>query len=304
MSSKTQAASEDERHRFLTDLRRELLTGQSPANAQDKRGSGFGGSGDFRAATRSGGLQPPNSRERVAYKHKIIFRVVVVRHSDYISDTYPDQETRKRDQMPSVADEIMKRVSAQDSRSWVSTPKDFLDLGSREAVDQALSRLVKAGRLRRIGTGLYDTPRTSRVLKRPAPVDLDAAIAAITRRDAIRILPDGLASANQLGLTTAVPAKVYFVTDGASRTLKIDGRTVRFRHASPSVMRWAGRSSARVAQALRWLGPDAVTEARVVSILRRRLPDDVKRDLYRNIRDLPGWALPLVRSITSDQDIP
>jgi hypothetical protein len=181
----------------------------------------------------------------------------------------------------------------------VCTPKDFLDLGSREAVDQALSRLVKAGRLRRIGTGLYDTPRTSRVLKRPAPVDLDAAVAAIRRRDAIRILPYGLVAANQLGLTTAVPAKVYFVTDGASRTLKIDGRTVRFRHASPSVMRWAGRPAAPVAQALRWLGPDGVADARVVSILRRCLPDDVKRNLAQNIRDLPGWALPIARRITN-----
>lgn len=204
--------------------------------------------------------------------------------------------------MPSVADKIMKRVTEQDSRNWVCTPKDFLDLGSREAVDQALSRLVKAGRLRRIGTGLYDTPRNSKVLKQSAPVDMDAAIAAIARRDALRILPDGLAAANQLGLTTSVPAKVWFVTDGASRTIKIDGRTVRFRHASPSVMRWAGKSSAPVAQALRWLGPGAATDTRVVSILRRRLPDDVKRDLYRNIRDLPGWALPLVRNITIDQD--
>lgn len=208
-----------------------------------------------------------------------------------------------RDQMPPVADKITKRVSEQNSRSWVWTPMDFLDLGSREAVDQALSRLVKAGRLRRIGTSLYDTPRISGVLKRAAPVEMDAAIAAIARRDAIRILPDGFAVANQLGLTTAVPAKVCFVTDGASRTIKIDGRTVRFRHASPSVMRWAGRSSAPVAQALRWLGPDAATDTRVASILRRRLPDEVKRDLYRNIRDLPGWALPLVRNLTSDQDV-
>ncbi len=204
--------------------------------------------------------------------------------------------------MPSVANKITKRVSEQNSRSWVWTPKDFLDLGSREAVDQALSRLAKAGRLRRIGTGLYDTPRISGVLKRAAPVEMDAAIAAIARRDAIRILPDGFAVANQLGLTTLVPAKVWFVTDGASRTIKIDGRTVRFRHASPSVMRWAGRSSAPVAQALRWLGPDAATDTRVASILRRRLPDEVKRDLYRNIRDLPGWASSLVRNLTSDQD--
>ena len=125
--------------------------------------------------------------------------------------------------MTRTADKIMKRVSAHGRGRWVCTPKDFLDLGSREAVDQALSRLVKADQLRRVGHGLYDMPRMSDVLKRPAPVDLDAAIAALARRDGVRIMPDGLAAANQLGLTNALPAKASYVTDGSSRTLKIDG---------------------------------------------------------------------------------
>ena len=203
--------------------------------------------------------------------------------------------------MTGMADKIMKRVSAHASGRWVCSPKDFLDLGSREAVDQALSRLVIASQLRRVGHGLYDMPRITNVLKRPAPVDLDAAIAALARRDGVRIMPDGLVAANQLGLTNAVPAKVSFVTDGHSRTLKIDGRTVRFRHAGPSVMQWTGKPAAPVVQALRWLGPTASADAQVVSILSHHLPDDVKLDLLLNSRNLPGWALPLVRSIASDQ---
>ena len=205
--------------------------------------------------------------------------------------------------MTRIADKIMKRVSAHGRGRWVCTPKDFLDLGSREAVDQALSRLVKAGQLRRVGHGLYDMPRMSDVLKRPAPVDLDAAIAALARRDGVRIMPDGLAAANQLGLTNALPAKASYVTDGSSRTIKIDGRTVRFRHAGPSVMQWAGKPSAPVVQALRWLGPEAAADAQVASILSRHLPDAVKFDLFQNSRHLPGWALPLARSITTDQAV-
>ena len=205
--------------------------------------------------------------------------------------------------MTRMADKIMRRVSAHGRGRWVCTPKDFLDLGSREAVDQALSRLVKAGQLRRVGHGLYDMPRMSDVLKRPAPVDLNAAIAALARRDGVRIMPDGLAAANQLGLTNGLPAKGSYVTDGSSRTIKIDGRTVRFRHAGPSVMQWTGKPSAPVVQALRWLGPEAAVDAQVVSILSRHLPDAVKRDLSQNSRHLPGWALPLARSITADQAV-
>ena len=195
----------------------------------------------------------------------------------------------------------MKRVAAHGRGQWVCTPKDFLDFGSRQAIDQALSRLVKAGRLRRLSQGLYDMPRGSDVLKRVAPPDVDAAVAAIARRDGVRIMPDGLVAANQLGLTNAVPAKAVYVTDGSSRTVKIDGRTIQFRHASPSAMRWSGKPAARVAQALRWLGPAAAKDARVISILKRSLPDTVKRDLFQNSRGLPGWALPLARELQTDQ---
>lgn len=205
--------------------------------------------------------------------------------------------------MTRTTDRIMKRISARGRGRWVCTPKDFLDLGSREAVDQALSRLVKAGRLRRAGRGLYDLPRISGVLKRPAPVNLSAAVAALARRDGVRIMPDGATEAHRLGLTNAVPAKMSYVTDGAARTVGVDGRTVRFRHAGPRVMRWVGRPAAPVAQALRWLGPDAAQDTRVIAILKRRLPDAVKRDLAQHGRDLPGWALPIVRAVAADQAI-
>lgn len=195
----------------------------------------------------------------------------------------------------------MQRVSVHGLGTWVCSPKDFLDLGSREAVDQALSRLVKTKRLRRVGHGLYDSPRFSKALNKFAPADLDAIIAAIARRDGVRIMPNGLVPANSLGLTNAVPAKLIYMTDGHSRTIKVGRRTIQFMHASPSTMRWAGRPSEPVVQALRWLGPRiALNNNNIVSTLRRVLPDYVKSDLLENSRDLPGWALPVVRSITND----
>ena len=145
--------------------------------------------------------------------------------------------------MTRMADKIMKRVSTHDNGKWVCTPKDFLDLGSREAVDQALYRLVKAGQLRRVGHGLYDMPRISEVLKRPAPVDLDAAIAALARRDGVRIMPDGLVAANQLRLTNAVPAKASYVTDGTRGRSRSTGE--RFGSAMRVRASCSGRANPR-----------------------------------------------------------
>ena len=196
----------------------------------------------------------------------------------------------------STSDRIIKRISSNDNERWVCTPKDFLDLGSRAAVDQSLSRLVRSGRLRRIGRGLYDIPRPSTILKGPRPVDIYSAIDAVARRDGMRIMPDGMVPANLLRLTTAVPAQAWYVTDGRSKTVDIDGRTVRFRHAAPSVMWWAGRPAAPVAQALRWLGP-RLEAKKTISILRDILPDYVKLDLLKNCGHLPAWAIPVAHGI-------
>ena len=112
--------------------------------------------------------------------------------------------------MDYLSDKIIKRVRAHGRGKWVCSPRDFLDLGKRSAVDQTLSRLAKRGHLRRIGRGLYDWPGMSRLLKRFVPADQNMLVAAIARRDGIRVMPSGLSDANGLGLTNAVPGRAKY----------------------------------------------------------------------------------------------
>ena len=71
-------------------------------------------------------------------------------------------------------------------RGKVFSSKDFLDLGSRDAVDQALSRLARAGELRRLGRGLYHYPRTNQRLGLELPPDPDEIAFALGRRTGTR----------------------------------------------------------------------------------------------------------------------
>ena len=185
----------------------------------------------------------------------------------------------------------------------MGTPKDFVDLGSRVAVDQALSRLVNSGQLRRIGRGFYSLPRISRVTKLPVPVNPEVVVSALERRDGVRILPDGLTSANQLNLTNAVSSNVTYMTDGPSRKLRVDGRTIHLRHAGTKLMSWAGRSAAPVVLALYWLGPQLASDSNISKTLNQKLPDKLKEDLIRHSGSLPGWALPIVRSLSIKESL-
>ena len=83
--------------------------------------------------------------------------------------------------MNSIQDEILDRIRKQ-GRGKLFIPKDFLDLGSRDAADQSLSRLVKSGEIERIGRGLYHYPRVSERLGIPLGPDLEEIADALGRQ--------------------------------------------------------------------------------------------------------------------------
>ena len=93
--------------------------------------------------------------------------------------------------------QIQKRMAAQ-APFGVWTPTDFLDIGSRDAIDQALSRMTSAGEIRRITRGLYDLPRPNSLTGKPTNPDPRRVIDALARRDQARMLVDGLTAANDL----------------------------------------------------------------------------------------------------------
>lgn len=95
------------------------------------------------------------------------------------------------------------------------TPSDFLDVAGA-AVDQALSHLVKSGKLRRLARGLYDYAKVHPKLGQLSPAPDDVA-RALARETGSKAQIAGAHAANALGLSTQVPAKSLYLTDGPSR---------------------------------------------------------------------------------------
>jgi predicted transcriptional regulator of viral defense system len=105
-------------------------------------------------------------------------------------------------------------------RGSAFTPNGFLDIGGRDAVDKILSRLVVKGIIRRLAWGLYDYPRQHPELGVLLP-DIEKVAKALAGKDRIRLQPAGAYATNLLGLSEQVPARVVFLTDGPSRTVKM-----------------------------------------------------------------------------------
>ena len=198
---------------------------------------------------------------------------------------------------------LLARVAAKPDEVWV--PSDFADLGNRPAIDKTLQRLVAAGDLRRIDRGLYDRPRMNALTGRPTVPDYRGVIRAVTRRDRARVLVDGMTAANELGLTTAVPARIEVLVDARLKPIKLGGQEIRFRYAAPSRLYWAGRPAMRVVQALHWmqdlLSQDSERQ-RIEAKLRELFADPrhgrvTRDDLRAGLSALPIWMQEFLRGL-------
>jgi hypothetical protein len=197
----------------------------------------------------------------------------------------------------SIDDRITYRIRGK-GRGAVHVPGDFLDLGSREAVDLTLHRLVKKGTLRRLARGVYDFPKQHPTIGTLTP-SAQAIAEALAGRDRTRLQPSGAYAANVLGLSEQVPAKAVFLTDGPSRTVKIGRMTIQLRQTTPRNMAAAGRLSGLVIQAFRELGQDHITPARI-RYLKRTLPTEKRRELLKDLRLAPAWMHPFIRALAEE----
>ena len=183
---------------------------------------------------------------------------------------------------------LTSQILEQARRFPEGTPlaaKALLHLGSRAAVDQALSRLTRRGQLLRAGRGLYVVPIESRFGTRAPSVE--KVVEAVAAQRGETIAPSGAAAANALGLTTQVPVRTVYLTSGPSRTLRLGRQTVELKHAPPWQLVLPNRPAGQAVRALAWLGP---SKARVsLQQVKKRLSPTELTALAAVGPRLPAW---------------
>ena len=185
-----------------------------------------------------------------------------------------------------VHNKVLDRIYGK-GRGWVFTPKRFLDLGSRYAVDKALNRLAKQERFERLSRGLYDYPERHPKLGLLSPAP-DAIAKAISEKDESRLQPSGPYAVNRLGLSQQVPAKIVYLTDGAEKSVMVGNQTIQLRRTTPKNMATAGSISGLVIQAFRYLGKEGITSSHIAT-LRRVLSKDDRKRLSKDRIYAPAW---------------
>ncbi len=164
-----------------------------------------------------------------------------------------------------VSQKVLNRIYGL-GRGSIFTPSDFGDLGEAPAVRQALSRLEKVGTVRRLMRGVYEYSRFSELLRTPAPADPTKVARAVARAYGWTIVPTGETALNALQLSTQVPAKWQYLSDGPSKSLTWIGGEIEFRKRTNRETSILGPKTALVVQALKALGQEGITNEVLVSL--------------------------------------
>lgn len=182
--------------------------------------------------------------------------------------------------MRSVENQIEKSIKSR-SRGTLVFPDDFNKYGSSEAIRKALGRLEDRKVIVRVAHGIYVRPVESEILGELLPSAEEVA-SAIAKRDKIRMVPTGIYALNALGLSTQVPMKIVFLTDGSPREIRVGSRTIKFKKTTPRHLATKGKISRLVIQALKEIGKDHLTpteEKKIVELLSEEKPADLQHDI-------------------------
>jgi hypothetical protein len=199
-----------------------------------------------------------------------------------------------------IENKILKKMK-QNRRGKIFFANDFAALGNYKACSKALERLAKQEEIMRVSRGIYAIPQKSELLGTLTP-SFDSVVAAIVKRDKAKIIPTGLFAENALGLSTQVPMKAVFLTDGAPRKLMVGKTPLIFKKTTPKNLAAKGKISGLAIQALKSIRKDRITDYeidKVVSLLQNENPQHLAHD----IKLAPEWIKKIMRKAQTDNNI-
>lgn len=200
--------------------------------------------------------------------------------------------------MQPIENKILSRIYGR-GRGWAFTKVDFVAEFGEANIHQALSSLARAGKIRRVSRGIYDYPGHSELLGKTLSPAIDQVAQALARKFNWRIQPSGDAALNLLRLSTQVPGRWVYLTDGPSRQYVIGKHTLVFKTSALKDAGFKYRESGLVVQALKALGKDHVDQS-VVNTIRQELGAKTSARILQDTRAVTGWIYQIIKQVCEE----
>jgi hypothetical protein len=194
-----------------------------------------------------------------------------------------------------IEQKILSRIYGN-GRGWSFSQADFADLGPRSTIDSTLHRREREGVIRRVIRGIYDYPRHSSALRRSVSPDINQVALALARKFAWRIQPDGATAQNLLGLSTQVPSRVVYLSDGPDRSYTVGKTSLAFEHTALKEAGFRLPESRLIVQALKAFGEDRITP-KIIAQIRGKFEPALRQRILLDTKTATGWVYAAIQEI-------
>ena len=190
---------------------------------------------------------------------------------------------------------IRQRIMNSEDGSFFFN-SDFWDIASPETVRQSLLRLTKEKLIRKLGRGMYEKPKMNEHFQLPMPPNPVKMAHSIAKNKGWTITMEGNYGLNKLGLSTQVPGRYFFVTDGPNKVCVANKRTLTFIHRVPKDITNLSSITALTIEALK-IGKRKYITEKDVRILKHALIDEHKNTINDECGKASEWIQNIIKEV-------
>ncbi|MCC2625264.1 MAG: hypothetical protein K0R14_1137 [Burkholderiales bacterium] len=197
--------------------------------------------------------------------------------------------------MQSIENKIFSIIKGS-GRGYIFSGADFTDKFNSATIDWALANLVQEGKIRRLMRGIYDFPKYSPLLKQYLSPEIDKVAHAIARKFKWRIEPYGDLALYLLSLSTQVPGRYIYFSDGPNRKYEIFGNQLEFKKIALKEIGFKYPESALIVQAIKVLGKDNIT-SEIIKKIRNKINEKLYAKIIKDTKTISDWTYSIIKQI-------
>ena len=193
-----------------------------------------------------------------------------------------------------ILSKVIKEHIINNGENKIYTISDFADLNNDVLVTRVLSRLKDEEMLIRLSQGIYLYPSRNRFgICKPS---IDQIANAIADKDHAQIIPSGVTSLNELGISTQVPMNAVYITNGTPRQIRLGNRTITFKKGTPRYFAYQSRIFTMVVTAFKELGSEKITHEILMKV-KSLLDKEEREKVEHDYKIAPQWIRKTLKTI-------